>query len=374
MIPTVFGVGNGVFGFTVSMVNRMGLDAIRVWAFNPYNATAGTLSVDDIRDIDQNVPNVRAVSPSLGERMTLQFGGNSIESYVEGFVDLGSKSARSSVSWRLDTGEYLTAEDDANIRQVAIIGSTVREQLFPPDIDPIGQQILIGSQPFRVKGTLKKSHGMIAGGSSIDAVERAEMMHNNHVFVPFNTGAAVIFGNSNLRGFAVYVEDTDRIGETATGVRDLLLQRGVQGLTFWHPGEDVARASSIRNQLWLGLGVIAGATLLAGTLGVMAVMLMSVGKRTREIGIRKAVGARDHDLFLQFLMEAVIMTLIGGVLGLAASVACLPLLEMFGAPMDFSYLALVPAMLCVVILGTLSGLLPASRAASMKPVEALASD
>lgn len=236
------------------------------------------------------------------------------------------------------------------------------------------QQILIGSLPFRVKGTLRKSQGVIAGGSSIDAMQRAEIMHNNHVFVPFNTGAQLVFGKSNPRGFAVYVDNADRIGETAGAVRDLLIKQGIHGLTFWHPGEDIARASRVRNQFWIGLGAIAVATLLAGTLGVTAVMLMSVSERTREIGIRKAIGARERHLFQQFLMEATVMTVAGGLLGLAASLACLPLLKLFGVPMAFSYPSLALALLCVVILGALSGLLPAKRAASLNPVAALASE
>lgn len=373
MIPTVIGVGNGVFLSTIGLVNKLGLDTIRVWALN-MSGVASSLSLDDIRDVEKEIPNVRAVSPSLGERMNLQSGPNSLESYVEGFVDLGSKSARSSAGWRLDAGEYLTEEDDSSLSQVAVIGSTVRDRLFPSGADPIGRQVLIGSQLFRIKGTLKQSHGMIVGGSSAEAVQRAEMMHNNQVFVPFNTAVALFFGQRNLRGFAVVVDDPDRIAETASGVRDLLLQRGVGGLTFWHPGEDIARATRVRNQLWIGLGAIAAAALLAGVFGVMAVMLMSVNERTREIGIRVAVGARDRDVFRQFLLEAVVMTAAGGLLGLLASVAFIPLLEILGVPFVFSFQSLAPALLCVVILGALSGLLPAKRAASMNPVAALASD
>ena len=374
MIPTVIGAGNGVFHETIGLVNRMGLDTIQVSALNPFTGVSASLSIDDIRDIEKRVPNVRAVSPSLGQRMNLQFGPNSMESYVEGFVDLGSKAARSSAGRRLDAGDYLTEEDDAKVNQVAVIASTVRDRLFPSGINPIGQQILIDSQLFRVKGTLNKMHGMIVGGSSAEAVQRAEMAHNNRVFVPFNAGAILLFGKRSPDGFAVFVDDPGRIGETAGAVRDFLLQRGVQGLMFSHPGQEIARAARARNQLWIGLGAIAGATLLAAALGVMAIMLMSVSERTREIGIRVAVGARDRDLFRQFLLEAIAMTAAGGFLGLSASVACLPLLELFGVPLDFSFQSLVPALLCVVVLGTLAGLLPAKRAASLNPVAALASD
>ena len=270
---------------TMGLANRMGLDTIQISTFNINTLEQASLTLDDLAAIKAEIRNVRYVSPSLGQRMQLRYGSASTDSYVEGFVDLGSKSDRSPAGWRLDRGSYISQQDDDELRQVVVIGTTVRELLFPPDIDPLHQQIVIGTEIFRIKGILKKSSGIAVDGSSSEAIEMFEEMYNAHVHVPYKTGAKLLFGTEHPQRLAVVVEKPERISQTANEIRDLLLRRGVQQLSFRHPGDKLQEAKRIRNQLWLALGFIALSALIAGGLSIIGVMLMSVNERTREIGV-----------------------------------------------------------------------------------------
>lgn len=373
-IVAMLSLANGIFLKTASLANRMGLDTIEIVAFNLSMGQRSSLTLEDTAAVATEIPNVRSVSPSLGQRMQLRFGGAVLEAFVEGFVDLGSKSGRSPSGWRIERGSYISQQDDDESNSVAVIGATVREHLFPPEIDPLDEHIAIGTAVFRVKGVMKKSTGIIAGASSSAPLAEFEDNYNNRVFVPFKTGADLLFGTEHPQGMAVVVTNPEQISETANEIRDLLLRRGVRGLLFRHPGEKLAEAERTRNQLWLGLGFIAGIALMAGGLSIMNIMLMSVKEQTREIGIRLTVGASQRDIFRKYLTEALVITLAGGLLGVMISMACYPIAKVIGLPVVLSPWHVVSAITCVAIVGLLCGVIPARRAAALEPAFALTRD
>ncbi len=371
------GVGSGVYrAFSVENL-RFGVDAIKVLD-SPQSLGDPRwegFTLEDARAIESQVSHVRAVSPSMGRRLMVRRNDASAEMFVEGFVDLGAQAGRDRTSWRLASGASITRQDDDNMAQVAVIGATARELLFPDGADPIGEIILIENQPFRVKGVL--AHRPRMGWSASEEIQReAEDRLNRRAFVPFQTAASVLFGSDKLDSITAFVRDPEQIFDAASEIQDLMVRRlgGPEAFHVAHPGQAAEEARKVRAVLWLGLGTIAVIALLAGSFGVMSIMLASVLARRREIGIRMAVGARRGDIQRQFLAETIAICGTGSAAGLLLGLLAVFGLRLFAVPIDISpwtfLVPLVPALLA----GFLCGIVPARRAARLTPVEALAAD
>ena len=373
---TALSLGEGTYRQTINAVNRMGLDAITVFPFNALTGQRGTLTLEDIAAIEETVPNVRGVSPSIYRPdVSVRFGDAVASVVVEGFVDIGSVADRGTAAWRLDRGAFITKREDDNLEQVAVISSEVREQLFPTAIDPIGQQVFIGNQPFRIKGVLKRRSGMGVSAISADVQEELERRLNSRVFIPFQTGAALLFGSRELNRATVFLHDPQKLFEAADDVRDVLLRRyESENFTIEHAGEGIRNADLLRKRLWLGLGGAAGIALLAGGLGVMALMISFVSIRAREIGIRLAMGARRQNIRQQFLCESALTAVAGGLLGAIASVACFPAYRFFDLPVALSGRFVAIPFVCAVVVGSAFGISAAYRASRVDPAAALAED
>ena len=362
-------VGEGMSRDFMIDVNWMGLDVIQVGGRRSSPVTSKGITVEDGRLIQAEIPNIRAASPrALRQPVTIRRGDVSGEAAVWGLVDLGEKSPRGPLGYRIARGASITQDDDDALAQIAVIGSATHELLFAPNIDPLGEHILVEDIPLIVKGVLEpRTLGM--GDPSRDRLE------NLIVLVPFSTGAAYLFDNTDILSISVFVQDTDRIHETAAAIRDLGIRRyGHEAYGTNYPLLFLATAQRIRAQLWGFLGTLAGLVLLAGNVSISIIMLMSVRARLREIGIRMAVGARQRDIQWQFLGETLASGIIGGLLGVAIALACLPLLAYFEIPADpLAWFFAVPLM-CAMVLNLLAAVAPARRAARLDPVEALASD
>ena len=362
-------IGEGMFHESMTSVNKMGLDIIRVFGRRSSPATSKGVTAEDARAIKAEVSNIRAVSPeALRQRVTVQQGDVSEEMAVWGLVDLGDKSGRGPIGYRIAQGGYVTQEDDDSLEQVVVIGSVARELLFPPDTDPIGEFIRIDSTPFRVKGVLQ-SRSLGFADPSRDRVE------NMIVLVPFSTGAVFLFDDSDILSINVFVRDTDQINETAAAIRDLGIRRyGHEAYGTNYPLQFLGRAQQMRALLWGFLGTLAGIILVAGNVSVSIIMLMSVRARRREIGIRMAVGARQRDILWQFIGESLATGVVGGLLGVIVAFACLPLLADFNIPAEpLAWFFAVP-LACALVLSLLAAVAPARRAARLDPVQALAAD
>ena len=372
---TALCVGQGAYLETVAKMNDMGLEQIVVHA-RTRNSPSGEftgLTRDDAEAIEQHVPNIRAVSPAMFlHYMTVRRGNVSALASVIGQVDLGTKENRGPTGYRMDSGAFVTQQEDDNLAQVAVLGPVVRDRLFPPDMNPIGQQILIENIPFRVKGLLKRRSATIGGSPSEEALRVNEENANNWAYVPLQTASKLLFpGAPYVNWISVYAEDPDHLLETASAIRDLGIRRhGGDVFLTEHLGPRIEYAKRLRKQVRLVYGVLAGVVLLSGNVSVMIIMLMWVRSRRREIGVRMAVGARRRDILRHFLSESMVVSIAGGLLGALAALVSVTVL--FDAPVSLSPWFFAVPFACAIVVGLPFSAVPAARAARLDPVAALA--
>ena len=373
----VLSIGQGTYRETIRSVNMVGLDAIQVIPENLLSTFQGIggarspgalnfmpLTQGDATAIEDEIANVRAVSPSLYlGSMTVRRGEKTVRLMVRGYVDRGRKSNRGPLEYRLEEGEPITDRDDENLERLAVLEANARKILFPPQENPLGQEVLIEDIPFRVKGVFKpRKYGNVDAG-------------NHSIIVPFLTASALLTSGKDFDDLFVFLQNPGRLFETVSEIRDLgIRRRGGDSLIFNHHGAEIKFAKHIRTRLWSLLGAIAGCVLLAGNLSVMNIMLLTVRSRRREIGIRMAVGARRGDIQRQFFGEAIAISLAGAVLGALCALAAIPVLKLLEVAAEPSFLFFAIPIACALIAGTLFGIVPARRAARLGPVAALASD
>lgn len=373
----VLSIGEGIYRETVKSVNSMGLDTIRVapkdWlptvVGNP-DADWGVardfqpLALEDAWAIRDQVADVRAVSPSI---LLIPIPVRQEEAAgivgVKGYVDLGRKPGRGELGYRLAVGEHITQLDDDNLERVVVLEADVGEMLFPLGANPVGQQILIQDIAFRVKGIYepRQSPGMF--------------VPNTNVHIPFKTASALLTSRKEIDEIYVFVQNPDHLLETVAAIRDLgIRRRGSDTLVFSHMGSRILGAKMLRARLWLMLGTIAACALVAGSLSVMNIMLVSVQARRREIGIRMAVGARRQDILFQFFGESILVSLTGTAVGALAALASIPLLKQLDVAVELLPWFFALPIASALIVGALFGIVPARRAAYLDPVTALAAD
>jgi putative ABC transport system permease protein len=268
--------------------------------------------------------------------------------------------------WPLVSGQWFTEQDVDGVAKVAVLGETVRTMLFG-DADPVGQVIQIKNRPFKIVGVLAPK-GQSAWGQDQDDV----------IFIPYSTAQRRVIGTRYVHSILAAVHSRAEIPTAIDQISALLRQRHRLA-----PGQDddfsiraladiaATEAESSRVMTTL-LGSIASISLLVGGIGIMNIMLVSVSERTREIGIRIAVGARQRDIRWQFLTEALALSLIGGALGVALGIGSSHLLTTTaGWPSLISWDAVVLAFTFAAAVGLFFGLYPAHRAAQLDPIQAL---
>jgi len=270
-------------------------------------------------------------------------------------------------------GRFVTEEDVMSGTQVVVLGTSVAESLFQPDEYPIDQTIRIEGLPFRVVGVLEEKGGMM--GQDMDDL----------VIVPLTTAQRRLYnmrrrdGEPEVAVVQVEVADKERVDDCVEAIEELLrerhgiIYRDADDFIVITQDEMLAALNQVLNGLTVFLGVIAGISLLVGGIGIMNIMLVSVTERTREIGLRKAVGARRRDILTQFLIEAVVLAVVGGVLGiLLGSAGAMAIGSAVEDLIPFvSPDAVLMATSISALVGVTFGLYPAWRAARLNPIDAL---
>jgi len=265
-------------------------------------------------------------------------------------------------SWPLADGTMFTEQDQNTKAKVAVIGHTIVEQLFP-DTDPIGQTIRLSNVPYRVIGVLTPK-GVNAFGQDQDDV----------VILPITTHISRFNKVKNLKAILVQADAPEHIDLIQESIHDLLADRrhGQVDFTVRNQVEIAEAATATTRTMTLLLGAIAGVSLLVGGIGIMNIMLVSVTERTREIGIRLAIGARSRDVMLQFLTESVVLSALGGLLGIALGIGLSQLMsQLNGWPTLVSTDAMLSAVLFSAAVGIFFGYYPARKAALLDPIDAL---
>ncbi|HEV7166316.1 MAG TPA: ABC transporter permease [Gammaproteobacteria bacterium] len=361
-------------GFSQSISSQFagfGTDSLTVHSYLPFKeqlqGKTAYITPDDMLAIQHEVPGISGVTPmlQLGQfGSAIQYKGQASSSQILG-VTQGYASVFSQYP---DQGRFITPSDDLTHRRVAVIGQTVVDNLHLP-ANPLGEYFQIGDQWFEIVGLLHKQ-GSILGQDQ-----------DNNVLIPYGTAHSLIGGaNKEDIQIELKVNDTSEMDVTADRIRQVLHRRH-----DLKPGQDddfkVQTTSqftdsfkSILDMLTLVLGGIVGVSLLVGGIGIMNIMLVSVTERTREIGILKSLGARRSDILVQFLLEAVALSMLGGIIGLILGygigsliVYAVPAFRGAHVPM---WAALVSIGFSTTI-GIIFGITPAAKAAALNPIDAL---
>jgi len=328
--------------------------------------TQQSLSLDDAIAIEKECSAVSQVSPELSGAAQVVYGNRNWSTGVigttEGMMDVHN--------WSVSSGRPLTDQDVRNSTKVAVIGETVAYELFGSNVNPVGEFIRIKKVPFQVVGILAPK-GQSAFGSDQDDV----------IFVPVTTAQKRLFGTSLPRivqRISVKARDAESIYLAQEQITALLRQRHRIGpnqdddFTVRNLTQVMETVQQSTQAMTLLLGVIASVSLLVGGIGIMNIMLVSVTERTREIGIRMAVGARPRDIRLQFLIEAFLLSVIGGMVGIASGAFCSQMLVyLFGWTTSISPSSILLAFGFSGFVGVFFGFYPAYKASLMDPIEAL---
>jgi macrolide transport system ATP-binding/permease protein len=302
------------------------------------------------------LPNVLASVPEIGGGVTARFSGIDYQTQASA-TGADFPLAR---AWQPASGTFFSASDVQSYATVAALGQTVAKTLFPGGADPVGKHIVLNNVLFQVVGVMGE-RGASPNGSDQDDV----------VFVPVTTGSLRLFGQRYVRNITVAVDDVARIDETQDAVASLLEARH-RSVDFQirNMASLLETAMATQNTLTVLLGSIAAISLLVGGIGVMNIMLVSVTERTREIGIRMATGARMRDILQQFLGEALTVSSLGGLIGVAGGLAAAFVIGALGTPVQFSVAPVALAFGCAFA----TGYMPARKAARLDPVVALAAE
>ena len=371
-VIAMIAVGSGAKQRIEEQIASMGSNLLMVQSgsatsggFRGGAGTVPTLTVDDAKAIETEIPGVRYVSPSISGVAQVVYGNQNWSTIIQGTAPEMLEIR----GWLLSSGRSFTEQELGGAAKVCVLGQTVVDNLFGA-IEPVGQIVRIKKIPFMVIGVLSPK-GQTTWGQDQDDL----------IFVPLTTGQKQLFGQTfpgMVRNIAVQAWGPEEIKQAETQINQLLRQRhriqpgqendfSVRNLT-----ELMSSREESANVMSLLLGAIASISLIVGGIGIMNIMLVSVTERTREIGIRIAVGAKSQDILLQFLTESLVLSLMGGIMGIGIGILGTIVLSSFTQwPTLFSIQSILLAFLFSGSVGVFFGFYPARKASLLNPIEAL---
>ncbi|AWB32425.1 ABC transporter permease [Orrella marina] len=366
-VVTMVTLGNGATQMVSDSISSLGSNLLVMrpsQRLGPGSDAAGSTSfrMQDVDALREQIPSLKAVAPSVSRGITLVSDGKNWSSSVVGT----NNEYFITGNWNLADGRVFTQDELNAGRSVCVIGQTVRQELFGA-INPIGDRIRIRNFDCEIIGLLSPK-GQGAMGMDQDDV----------VLLPLTTMQRRIAGNTNVSTVLLSMTDNADVDQTIRSISQLMRER--RKLASGDPDnfsimdtKQIAQTLSGTIQTMTGLlGAVAAVSLLVGGIGIMNIMLVSVTERTREIGIRLAIGALEREVLLQFLIEAVVLSAIGGLVGLIlAFLACLVVTDLMSMPFLFNPAINVTAFVFSALIGVVFGFFPARRAARLDPIDAL---
>ena len=375
-VITLMSIGKGAEARIISNIQSMGSDLITIspgaFTFGGVRSAAGgaaTLTMEDVAAISEQVPYVAAVAPSYSSNLQLVVGGKNTNSQVTGVTS----EYMSVNNLKLAEGSFFSKSDYEGGAKVAVLGSGVKETLFS-DTDPIGQQMRMGTIIVRVIGVLESKGGMM--GSPDDAILIPLTAMHQTVAQPRTAQ-----GERVVSAIALSVSDEKQADLVVEKITSLLRTRHQLGpnddddFRIMSMEEIASTLSEAIGTMTLLLGAISAISLLVGGIGVMNIMLVSVLERTREIGIRKALGARERDIWIQFLIEAAFLTFSGGIIGVIVGWVVSYIISSTGTMTTLVTADIVILAVSVSVgIGLFFGFYPAWNASRLNPIDALRSE
>jgi putative ABC transport system permease protein len=360
-VVAMVGVGNGAQARIESQVAALGQNLLTVFAgsrrssgVNAGLGSASTITLADAEALAREVSGVVAVSPEDSATVQAITNGRNWSTTIVG----ESPDYLKIRDWELASGSMFTARDVRSAAKVAVIGSKTASELFGP-LDPVGQTVRVKNIPFVIIAVLT-SKGAGMGGQNQD----------DRIIVPYTTAMKRITGDKYIR--SVNVQAAQQQITSLLRQRHRLVEGNEDDFNIFNQKEISDTVHSVSRVITLLLGAIAGVSLLVGGIGIMNIMLVSVTERTREIGIRIAVGGQPRDILLQFLIEAVTLSLLGGLIGVLVGIGASRLVGMVAAfDAIVSLDSVILAFGVSFVIGVFFGFYPARRAAALDPIDAL---
>src|SRR5579859_975885 len=364
----IVALGEGASASVTSQLQGLGTNLLVVMpgSAQGFGVRAGAGSVTTLKAADADaiatLDAVDAVSPVVGGNAQIIAGSQNWSTRVSAV----SPSYQQLEDWQIASGAFFTDQDNTNSSNVAVLGQTVVTNLFPDGASPVGQLIRVRNVPFTVIGTLV-SKGSGIGGDQDDTV-----------LIPFQTGQVRLFGATSINQIIVQVNDPTQMSAVQQAIEQLLRTRHkiqsaqADDFNVRNNADIISRVSGVTGTLTLLLSGVAAVSLVVGGIGIMNIMLVSVTERTREIGIRLAIGARPNDILMQFMLEAVVLSVLGGLIGILIGSGVALLMPMVaGWAILLPWKAIVLAFGVSAAIGMFFGIYPARKASRLDPIEAL---
>ena len=362
-------VGDGAQKQVLSKIRAMGTDLVMVTA-GQVKIIAGrqrqtgnvtTLTMRDIKTITGEAQNIKAAAPAQGKKMLVKYEAfnttTSIIGTTEAIIPVRDLSTV--------RGRFFSDDEDKTSQRVAVIGETVAKNLFE-NRNPVGENVRIGKVSFEVIGVLGKKGTDLVGADQDDVI-----------YIPINTALRRLFNLTYINNIYVQAKSSKHIDKAASEIRDILrekhrLRDKPDDFTIQSQTEILKSEKETTQTFTNLLSTVSGISLLVGGVGILAIMLISIKERTREIGLRRAVGALRRDLLLQFIVESLILSLFGGIVGITLGVILSLSASYFTKwPLSLSLPAIIVAFLFSAMIGLIFGVYPAAKAARLDPIEAL---
>ncbi len=369
-VIAMVGVGNGAKADVEAQIATLGKNMILVTAGNFTSGgvrrrlgnAAGTMKIDDAEAILREIAGVTMVSPEVRSGVQIAAGNQNWYTSILGespdYFDMRQ--------WEFVSGASFSEQDIRSSNKVAVIGQTAAQQIFGEE-DPVGRIIRVKNVPFLITGLLK------AKGFSLMGTDQDDVL-----VLPYTTAMKRVIGTTVLRGINVQASEDDIMTRMEEQISSLLRQRhnirpGHDDDFIVRGQQDIAEMATAQSKtMTILLGAIASVSLVVGGIGIMNIMLVSVTERTREIGIRMAVGAHGWDILLQFLIEAVTLSSLGGLVGIALGFGTAKGISHFvGWPTTVPAYWVIASFLFSAAIGVFFGLYPAKKAAALDPIDAL---
>ena len=370
-VIAMLGIGNGATNSIQSRIESIGANLVVISPGAPSTpgsqvrasrGSANTLTMADVSALTSEITSAKAVAPSVTSRLQVVAAGLNTNTSI-----IGTTPAYTDIrDVAIDSGTFFTDDQVTQLARVAVLGPTTRDDLFGVGADAVGQSIRINGNIFTVIGVTVAKGGS-AGNSTDDLI-----------YIPITVAQQFFTGNQYVSAINISAQTSDLVTDVQNQATDILLARHnitdptKADFSTMNQSDMLATASSITGTMTALLAAIAGISLLVGGIGIMNMMLTTVTERTREIGLRKAVGAKKKDIRLQFLTESVMLTAIGGIIGIILGIGIAWIITLTGLlTAQVSIMSIILSFGVSAIIGIVFGYYPAARASDLNPIDAL---